>query len=95
MAYQYASQSAAQSAALLGPQLESLMARLSTDDAFRAALMADPSQTLSALGIALDPCQVPALRTLPSKQTMGAERMAVQQKLDNASGAIAFFLTGP
>ena len=81
-------------ASQFAPKLDTLMARLSSDDAFRSALMADPAHALSALGISIDPSQIPALRTLPSKQTMGLERLAMQQKLDNASGAIPFFLSG-
>lgn len=81
-------------ASQFAPKLDTLMAKLSSDDAFRADLMADPVNALSALGISIDAANIPALRNLPSKQTMGLERLAMQQKLDNASGAIPFFLSG-
>lgn len=81
-------------ASQFAPRLDTLMDRLSSDDAFRAALMADPAQALSSLGITIHPSQIPTLRTLPPKQTIGLERLAMQQKLDNASGAIPFFLSG-
>lgn len=81
-------------ASQFAPTLDTLMAKLSSDDAFRAELMASPVDALSSLGIRIDASQIPARRKLPSKQTMGLERLALQQKLDNASGAIPFFLSG-
>ncbi len=74
--------------------IDNLMAKLSSDDGFRAHLMADPVNALSAIGISIDPSQIPAIRNLPSKQAVAMDRVAVKQKLDNAAGAIPFFLSG-
>lgn len=76
------------------PNMDRLMEKLSSDDGFRAELMADPVSALSALGITIDPSHIPALRKLPSKQAVAMDRVAVKQKLDNAAGAIPFFLSG-
>jgi putative modified peptide len=74
--------------------MDRLMDKLSNDDGFRAQLMADPVSTLGTLGIKLDAAQIPAIRNLPSKQAIAIDRLAVKQKLDNAAGAIPFFLSG-
>ena len=76
------------------PNMDRLMEKLSNDDSFRAHMMADPAAALSALGIDLDPSHIPAVRKLPSKQAIAIDRLAVKQKLDNAAGAIPFFLSG-
>ena len=76
------------------PNMDRLMDKLSNDDGFRAQLMADPVNALGALGISLDAAQIPAIRSLPSKQAIAIDRLAVKQKLDNAAGAIPFFLSG-
>ena len=76
------------------PNMDKLMEKLSSDDGFRSQLMADPVNALSAIGIFIDPSQIPAIRKLPSKQVIAIDRVAVKQKLDNAAGAIPFFLSG-
>jgi putative modified peptide len=76
------------------PNMDRLMDKLSNDDGFRAQLMADPVNALGAIGISLDASQIPAIRNLPSKQAIAIDRLAVKQKLDNAAGAIPFFLSG-
>jgi putative modified peptide len=74
--------------------MDRLMDKLSSDDGFRAQLMADPVHALDSLGIQIDPSHIPAIRNLPSKQAIALDRLAVKQKLDNAAGAIPFFLSG-
>ena len=76
------------------PNMDRLMEKLSSDDGFRAELMANPVSALSAIGITIDPRHIPAIRNLPSKQAVAMDRVAVKQKLDNAAGAIPFFLSG-
>ena len=76
------------------PNMDRLMEKLSSDDGFRAHLMADPVTALSAIGISIEASQIPALRKLPPKQAIAMDRVAVKQKLDNAAGAIPFFLSG-
>ena len=71
-----------------------LLSKLSGDDAFRLNFLSNPQSALGDLGIAIDAATIPALRALPSKQTMAASRQAFQGTLENAAGAIPFFLSG-
>jgi hypothetical protein len=48
---------------------------------------------LGSIGLQVDQAQIPALRTLPSKQAIAADRLAIHQKLDGAAGAVPFFLS--
>ena len=74
--------------------MDRLMEKLSSDDSFRAQMMADPVNALGAIGIAIDPGQIPANRTLPSKHAIALDRLVVKQQRDSAAGAIPFFLSG-
>ena len=76
------------------PNMDRLMDKLSNDDGFRAQMMADPVNALSALGISLDAANIPAIRNLPSKHTIAMNRLAVQQTVNNSVAAIPFFLSG-
>lgn len=74
--------------------LETLLDKLSTDAAFREHLLGDPAGALASIGLSIDPAQIPAVRTLPSQEALAADRAAIQSKLDNAAGALPFFLSG-
>jgi putative modified peptide len=74
--------------------LDLLLSKLAGDDAFRQSFLADPGIALGGLGLRIDAASIPALRRLPSKEVIAASRHAIQGKLENAAGAIPFFLSG-
>lgn len=74
-------------------RLDTLLGKLSSDHLFRAQLLADPEATLGSLGFAIDAEQIPALRSLPSMETMASERAAALSKLDGVHSALPFKLT--
>ncbi|HEX7985233.1 MAG TPA: NHLP-related RiPP peptide [Duganella sp.] len=74
--------------------LDLLLSKLSGDDSFRQSFLSDPQTALGGLGIRIDAVQIPALRSLPSKEVLAANRHAIKGKLENAAGAIPFFLSG-
>lgn len=74
--------------------LDTLLDKLSTDDAFREQMLGDPAKALGSIGLTIDPAQIPAIRTLPSKDALAADRAAIKAKLDSAAGALPFFLSG-
>lgn len=74
--------------------LDLLLSKLSGDDAFRARFLSNPHSALGDMGIVLDAAQIPPQRALPSKEVLTAHRMAMQATLENAAGAIPFFLSG-
>jgi putative modified peptide len=74
--------------------LDLLLSKLSGDDGFRMSFLNDPQMALGTLGIQLDAASIPSLRSLPSKEVIAASRHAIKGKLENAAGAIPFFLSG-
>jgi len=74
--------------------LDLLLSKLSGDDSFRQSFLSDPQLALGGLGIKLDASSIPAARSLPSKELIAASRHAIKGKLENAAGAIPFFLSG-
>ncbi|MBY0239583.1 MAG: NHLP-related RiPP peptide [Burkholderiaceae bacterium] len=74
--------------------LDTLLDKLSSDDAFREQMLGNPAQALAGIGLNIDPAQIPAIRTLPSKDALAADRATIQAKLDSAAGALPFFLSG-
>ncbi|MES2148500.1 MAG: NHLP-related RiPP peptide [Pseudomonadota bacterium] len=78
----------------MASNLSTLLDKLSSDDAFRAHMLGNPSAALGSIGIDIDPGQIPQLRALPSKMSISADRAAFMAKLDSAAGAIPFFLSG-
>jgi putative modified peptide len=78
----------------LSSDIDLLLHKLENDDTFRARLLRDPVGALDSIGIDLDPEDIPASIRLPSKETIARDRMDILDKLDNAAGAIPFFLSG-
>lgn len=74
--------------------LDLLLSKLSGDDSFRSSFLKDPQLALGGLGIQIDAAQIPAARSLPSKEVIAANRHAIKSKVDSAAGAIPFFLSG-
>ncbi|SFU93015.1 NHLP-related RiPP peptide [Pseudoduganella namucuonensis] len=74
--------------------LDTLLDYLASDEAFRERMLGDPVGALGSIGITLDPAQVPAVRSLPSKESIAADRDAIKQKLGGTVGMLPFFLSG-
>jgi putative modified peptide len=73
--------------------LDLLLSKLSGDDTFRQSFLSDPHQALGGLGLRIDAAQIPAMRRLPSKEVIAANRHAIKGALENAAGAIPFYLS--
>lgn len=74
--------------------LDTILDKLSRDDAFRAWVADDPVAAMASVGVTIDAQQLPGKVSLPSKEVMMAARLAIKAKLDSAAGAIPFFLSG-
>ena len=74
--------------------LDTILDKLSRDDAFRAWVADDPVAAMASVGVTVDAHQLPGKVSLPSKEVMMAARLAIKAKLDNAAGASPFFLSG-
>jgi putative modified peptide len=75
-------------------ELSSILEKLASDDVFRARLVSDPVGALALLGITLRADQVPAVRTLPSKESILADREALQSVLESTRNMVPFLLSG-
>lgn len=69
-----------------------LLEKLSTDDSFREQLLGDPVAAMASLGVDVDHSEVPAKRTLPSKDDVKAARDALHARLNGAAGMGVLFL---
>jgi len=74
--------------------LDQLLDQLAHDDAFRSNMLADPLSALRGLGISADPQQIPADRSLPSKQVLLANRELIKSKLSGTEDLLYFLLNG-
>jgi len=72
--------------------VDKLLDRLSTDDEFRENFLGNPALVLNTLGVHVDPAQVPAVRRLPSKEALKANRDAIKTKLVGQAGLIWFLV---
>ncbi|MFA9216129.1 MAG: NHLP-related RiPP peptide [Sphingomonadaceae bacterium] len=75
-------------------QLRTVLDKLASDDSFRERLLGDPVGALGDLGITLSPDQVPAVRSLPSKESIAADQDALQSKLESNDRMVLFLLSG-
>ena len=73
-------------------QLDQLLGRLGTDDAFREKFLGDPVAALAEHGVHVDPTDVPAVRSLPSKDTFRTQAEALRAKADGKVGLMFFVL---
>lgn len=64
--------------------VDDLLAKLSSDDSFRASFLADPA----AFGV--DASALPANRQLPSKEAIRANREALRAKFASSAGLVWF-----
>jgi len=74
--------------------LDQLLDQLAHSDTFRNQMLADPVQALSGLGISAGPRQIPAHRSLPSKQVLLANRELIKAKLGGTEDLLYFLLDG-
>lgn len=68
-------------------QLDKVLDRLGSDDQFREKFLGDPVAALAEHGVQIDPADVPAVRSLPSKEALQAQRATIKQ---NAGGKLGF-----
>ncbi len=57
-------------------------------------MLGDPVGALGSIGINVDPAQIPAVRSLPAKSSVAADRDALKGKLDNSANMIIFLVSG-
>lgn len=74
--------------------ISAVLSMLASDDGFRERLLGDPVAAASELGFKLDPADVPAVRSLPSKLTLSADQSALQSKLETVNSMVIFLLSG-
>jgi putative modified peptide len=74
-------------------QLDQILSRLGSDDAYREKFLGDPAGAFGEYGIAVDPSEVPAVRKLPSKDALKSQAAAIRAKADGKS-CLAFFALG-
>jgi putative modified peptide len=66
---------------------EKVLDRLASDDSYREAWLGDPAKALSEYGVQAKAEELPAVRNLPSKAVIQANRDAIRDSLVRASGA--------
>lgn len=74
--------------------IDQLLDKLSTDDQFRASLLANPLEVLHEMGLEAEPEDIPALRQLPSKAMIQANRAIIQSKMNTEHSLVYFWLSG-
>lgn len=72
--------------------VDNLLDRLASDDQFREQFLGNPALVLHTLGVNVDPAQVPAVRRLPSKAVLKANREAIKSKLNGQLGLWIFLV---
>jgi putative modified peptide len=72
--------------------IDQLLDKLSSDDEFREHFLGNPALALHTVGVHVDPAQVPAVRKLPSKDAIKANKDAMKSKLDGKAGLFFFFV---
>lgn len=75
-------------------ELSTVLDKLASDDQFREQLLGNPVKALGDLGITLDPAHVPAVRSLPSKDSIAADQSALHSKLASSDTMVIFLLSG-
>jgi len=72
-------------------QLQQILQRLGTDDAYREHFLGNPVSALAQHGVTVHPNDVPAVRQLPPKATLMDDNEAVKTQV--ASQFAVFFAT--
>ncbi|MEO7326146.1 MAG: NHLP-related RiPP peptide [Dokdonella sp.] len=73
-------------------QLDQILERLGTDDQFRERMLGDPVAALAEHGVQVDPSTVPHVRTLPSKEALTNQRVALKSKVEGKAQLFLFLL---
>jgi putative modified peptide len=71
---------------------DELLDKLSTDDQFREQFLGNPALVLHTMGVDVDASQVPAIRRLPSKESLKANRDAIKAKVAGKAGLVWFLV---
>ena len=74
-------------------QLDKLLDRLGSDQAFREKMLGDPVSALAEHGVEIDPSTVPATRRLPSAQELATQRESIKSKVEGRVGLAVFLVT--
>jgi putative modified peptide len=72
-------------------QMDEILHRLGTDDAFREHFLGNPVSALAQHGVTVDPKDVPHTRSLPSKDSLMNDLANITAQIN--SGSMAFFVT--
>lgn len=72
--------------------IDTILQRLASDDGFREGMLGDPVRTLGALGVEVDQSQVPAVRSLPSKQAIAEAHDVLKEKIADSSMLVFLLL---
>jgi putative modified peptide len=75
-------------------QLDSMLDRLGTDDAYREKMLGDPVAGLAEYGFKVDPKEIPPVRRLPSKKDLVAQREKIKGPIADHVCLIFFAQTG-
>lgn len=78
----------------MASQLDPLLDRLSTDDAFREKALGDPASALAEYGFRVEPKDIPAVRRLQSKKDLVAQREKIKANVADHVCLIFFAQTG-
>jgi len=73
-------------------QLDQILHRLGTDDAYREHFLGNPVSALAEHGVEVDPSQVPHVRSLPSKEALMNDRDTIKSQV-SGQVAMVFFAT--
>ncbi|HEX5124486.1 MAG TPA: NHLP-related RiPP peptide [Rhodanobacteraceae bacterium] len=76
-----------------GAQLDKILDRMQNDAAFREKLLGDPAGALAEHGVDVDPSTIPAVRKLPSADSIAQQRDALKSKVDGRAGLALFLLS--
>lgn len=71
-----------------------ILGQLSTDQAFREQMLGDPTAALKPYGIAVDPANVPAVRSLPSMAETAKIQKQFQENPQDTSCIMVFIVIG-
>lgn len=71
---------------------QALLDKLGSDDSFREQFLGNPALALHTLGVNVDPAQVPAIRRLPTKESIQANHAVFASKLEGQVGLFIFLV---
>lgn len=72
--------------------IEKFLDRLASDDVFREKMLGNPVAALKEFDIDVDPADVPAVRQLPSKQTLQSQHEQLVERIKGDVGLWIFMV---